>query len=702
MEKLKITPLPGHISLEEKTVIGQLFCKEVFENEILANAASRFSRTGEVEITFTDKWDNDEYAEYFTDEEGYVLTINENGACIAASTPAGSLYGAITLELMVRQYGENLPCGVIADKPYWRHRGAQISYAQANVIYRDEYLRHFICAMAELKINTVYLYLEWRYQFPSIPETHYPEYISPEQAAEIQKYAKSYNITVVPALNVIGHTGDFLAVQAFHDLGEYDSSKTDSRFSGSAALCTSNPRMRSLVENMLSDIMDVFDCEIIHVGGDEVAALGLCEHCKQTYGDKPAGEIYIDYMCWVRDLLKAGGRRMGIYSDMLLSFCRDDNKDILEYAKKLLDHTVIYDWAYDHWQYGDTHKAEIDMLSDMGADIILSTSVHGCSVAAPWLGQSVNQHDYFVDSVGKNIRGGLATDWIYAHGYHGAQMGPLFATAAALMWQCPDQTFATGSTAEETLLAYAHQTYGIDRVMVDYWNLAGGGQEDILRGLQENGRNGSVLRRCAYLDDSPLGFFIRYARLWQGEKFDEICAATELLGTMWDTIEKEARFTVDLPYAKGPLVLYRYLINKFKWAEELYEAYVRAANVQYTEPETFRKLLTDAAARLREYLPVFDEPLAFLQKQHVELGQEKGSVIRLKATKENLQLLADFMEHLTDSHRPLPAFSEMNNWLFVQCRTNFWVSRCDEWYDEAEPFTRTDLDNYVPWGGAWW
>ena len=504
-------------------------------------------------------------------------------------------------------------------------------------------------------------------------------------------------MTVVPSLNVIGHTGDFLAMQAFHDLGEYDPAVTDTRVGSSSALCTSNPRMRKLVETMLTEIMDVFDCEIIHVGGDEVEAIGVCEHCKAAYGDKPAGEIYVDYMCWVRDILKARGRRMGIWSDMLLGFCKNKDQSMLEYAKRLLDHTVIFDWSYD-----EEHAQGIRLLEEVGAEVILSTSVHGCSVAAPWLGQSVNQHAYFVDGTGDNILGGLATDWIYCHGYHGAQMGPLFASAEALMWQGTDEEFAWGVSAEETFLAYAGQTYGIQQQMVDYWKLAGGAREEILRDLAPNSMNGSILRRSAYLDTTPLGFFIRTSNLLREEKVTSFCKAVERLGKMWDEIEKQARKTTDLPFAKGPVVLYRYLANKFAWAENLYVKYDQAAKVQYTAPDLFKSLLLEAAKELRTYDSAFDEPIEFLKEMSDNLGMEKGSIGRLRKTRENLFTLAAYLEYLSDGHRPLPSFENMNSWWFDLPKTNFWASRSDEWYNEGEPFTRLDGDNGRAWGAARW
>ncbi len=619
-----------------------------------------------------------------------MLDIGEDSVRIAASAPAGALYGATTLELLARQ-GEGLPCGRIADRPEWRHRGAQISYAQMNVGYRDEYLRHFIRAMAELKLNTVYLYLEWRYQFPSIPELQRPDYLSPAQARAIQRYAAQYNVTVVPALNVLGHTSDLLALQAFHGLGEYDAQTQDARVDDSAALCTSNPRTRALISGALSDIMDAFDCEIIHVGGDEVEALGVCERCRAEYPGKSKAEIYIDYFCWVRDQLKARGRLMGLWSDMLLGFFSGDAAT-RDYAGKLLDGTVVFDWQYD-----SAHTEAIDLLA--GTDLVLSTSVHGCSVGAPCLNQSDNQRDYFADGFKYSVRGGLATDWIYGHGYHGAQMGPLFATASALMWQGAQGEFARGSSRDGTCLAYARQTYGVGRPLLDYWHMAGDAAGELLRHY-EGGLSGSYLRRSAYLDDSPLGSFIHYARALRGDALSELRAAVERLGEVWAQVEANARPTPDLPFMRGPLVLHRYLLAKFSWAQELFAAYDAAAAAQFSAPDEFAARLKAAARCLREYDGAFDEPLRYLRECSEVLGLETGSALRVSNTHANLRLLADFMESLADGRRPLPTLKNANDFLFARPLTNFWAPRNDEWYAEREPFVRTDGDNGREWGAA--
>ena len=99
----------------------------------------------------------------------------------------------------------------------------------------------------------------------------------------------------------------------------------------------------------------------------------------------------------------------------------------------------------------------------------------------------------------------ICTDWIYYHGYHGSQMGPLFASAEAMMWQSPDGEFSAAASADETFHAYARQTYGPDDLMVAYWHLAGSRNESVLCDLQSGEMNGSILRRSAYLEILRLG-----------------------------------------------------------------------------------------------------------------------------------------------------------------------------------------------------
>ena len=114
MKKLLTTPYPAHVHLTGETARGTLWCPLPDGDEVLACAAERFARSGELPVKFAREYAGGEHRDCFYDPEGYVLEITPAGARISASASAGALYGAMTLSHIARQYGECLPCGLIA------------------------------------------------------------------------------------------------------------------------------------------------------------------------------------------------------------------------------------------------------------------------------------------------------------------------------------------------------------------------------------------------------------------------------------------------------------------------------------------------------------------------------------------------------------------------------------------------------------
>lgn len=698
--ELLLTPYPALAEQKEGYCRGGCFPDfETKDSPLLKTAAAMLGTEGKVPVRLVEA-----SGEYASDEEGYCLNIEEDAVTISASVAAGWFYGVVTLCQLIRQFGQEIPCLKICDKPQWRHRGAQVSYAQMNVAYRPEYLKRFLDKMAMLKINHVYLYLEWRFQFPSIPATHQEGYMTPEDAREMREYAAARNIILVPALNVMGHSGDLLGAEIFEELKEYNAETQDAKVGGSSALCPSNPKTRALVEKALNDIMDSFDSPVIHVGGDEVSELGICPICSERKKEIGTAGIYLDYFCWVRDILQKRGRKMGIWCDMLAQYAGlnpyyPPKEDIVPTEKflELRDNTIIYDWSYD-----GPAKESIDSFAKNGFSVICSTSVHGCSTATPWLGQSKNQYDYFKDGFQPGVIGGLATDWIYGLGYHGEEMGALYASAEAMMWQGTADGFAAGTSRETFEKAAALQYYGAGPALAEVWHQAGDPDKGVLRFFPGT-KNGSYLRKIAYLSDNPILFYCKYSTFLRGKE-EEFHKEVEKLGNLWEQARASAGPEEKdwIGFSGCSAVMFRYLLGKYELADKFHELYRQAAQMQYENPSEFAELLEKAAAVLESAQSVVEEPAEFLNACVQKLGLESGSVRRLENTRRNLQLLADFTRSLKDNRRPLPSMQNISQWLFERTGTGFWNPRSDEWYREPERFCQPETDMGAEWGSARW
>ncbi|MGL4738807.1 MAG: family 20 glycosylhydrolase [Cellulosilyticaceae bacterium] len=692
MKGLHIIPYPEYMIHKEGTTCAALFTRaEEPQEGPLKTGILSIGREGKTEVVFLPPQEG-LYEAYVYDEEGYAIQIEEGKVCIYASTPAGYLYGALTLGQLVKQFPEQIPCMEIADRPKWRHRGAQVCYAQINVAYREAWLRKFIPELAAMKINTLYLYMEWRFWFEGIAATHNKHYLTPQAVKEIEAICKAYHITVVPAINVMGHTGDFLGMEAFQEIKEYDMDKETLLSAPASALCPNHPKTRLLIAQALDNLMDAFESPIIHVGGDEVEKIGVCPRCRPIKDAKGAAAIYVDYFSWIRDRLQNRGRKMGIWGDMIEHYLTDQaDFEVLRY------NTLIYNWSYD-----GPAREKLIALKKAGFEVICSTSTHTCSVGTLWPGQVRNQQSYFKDGFELGCLGGVVTDWINGWSMHAEHAGLNYAMAAALMWQGTDETFAEGTSQGESEAAYLFQKYGeAADAMAALIHLQGDPKSELLRHFPGQ-KNGSYLRKAAYLSTNPMQVYMHFNQCLEGEKLIQYRQAVEKLEKLWAQIEAQAHADQWLYFQRQGVVLHRYLLERYTAIEALVVPYREAACKQWTDQVAFEANLTQCVASLKSHEEMFEAPYTFVCQCHEKLGLEKGSILRIEKSKENYQMLYAFIEQLKDGHRPMPSLANIAHWLFEPPTTGFWEARNDEWYAEREPFRRVDIDGKIEWGSARW
>ena len=277
--------------------------------------------------------------------EGYRLEITPDEVLVLAADGAGAHYAAQTLRQLcgpdayrAAATGEwTLPCGVVADQPRFAWRGCLLDVAR-HFLPKSDVLR-FVDLLAAHRLNVLHLHLTddqgWRIEVPAYPRltevgawrtesrvgspphgrmdgTPHGGYYTTADLREIVAYAADRAITVVPEVDVPGHTQ--AAIAAYPELGN-----TGERL----PVWTSwgiNENVLNVEEStvdffrtVFDHVLDVFPSQVIGVGGDEVP-LTQWERSEPALrkraelGLRTVGELHGWFVRQIADHLAAHGR----------------------------------------------------------------------------------------------------------------------------------------------------------------------------------------------------------------------------------------------------------------------------------------------------------------------------------------------------------------------------------------------------------
>ncbi len=261
-------------------------------------------------------------------KESYHLTATQSGIEIAAPDAAGAFYAVQSLRLLLSADLSCVPyvCPAvhIEDAPAFAWRGLHIDTAR-HFFDKDEIIK-IMRFMALCKLNVLHLHLTDDQGF-RIPITKYPEInrvsttragtqgpaflkrkVQPgvyaaqftrEDIAEIVAFGKENHIKIVPELDIPGHCAALVAAMP-HLSCTGDAIAVRERFGISPdILCAGNDEVYAVIQAIIDEIIALFGCEYLHLGGDEapkkrwkacpkcqakIRALGLAdEHALQAH-----------------------------------------------------------------------------------------------------------------------------------------------------------------------------------------------------------------------------------------------------------------------------------------------------------------------------------------------------------------------------------------------------------------------------------
>jgi hexosaminidase len=229
-------------------------------------------------------------------DEGYHLTVSRDGVHLEAKAKSGFYYGIKTLlELLPsKESGKAiLPGLIIEDQPRFLWRGMHLDVARH--YYSVDDISRFILLLGKYKFNRFHLHLTddqgWRIeikQHPRLTETgawrklengsRYGGFYSQEDIKQIVTLAGAHNITVVPEIDLPGHSTAALAAYPQYSCTGKPLDVENCWGIFNNLLCPGKEETFRFIQDVLEEIIELFPGEYIHVGGDE-CPLDNWEHC---------------------------------------------------------------------------------------------------------------------------------------------------------------------------------------------------------------------------------------------------------------------------------------------------------------------------------------------------------------------------------------------------------------------------------------
>jgi hypothetical protein len=273
--------------------------------------------------------------------EGYILTVSESYAVVAANSGRGALYGFESLRQIIRKKDGNLymPQLMVRDSPRFDFRGIKLYLpGSANIVFFKRFIKDFV---AYYKFNKIILELNANMRLERHPELNigaiqfarhlnlsrldrppgiHMEFqnsshqdnadggiLEKEEVADLVNYMRKYNIEVIPELPSLTHSYYLLA--GHEELAENLAQPYPDTY------CPLKTDIYKIYFDVLDEYIEVIHPSVIHIGHDEWRMeKDLCELCR----GKDYGQLYADDVIKIHDYLAKKGIRTALWGDHLL------------------------------------------------------------------------------------------------------------------------------------------------------------------------------------------------------------------------------------------------------------------------------------------------------------------------------------------------------------------------------------------------
>lgn len=357
MDPIKVD---GHFTINSNT---EIICDSKFLSQA-KQLKSCIESVGDFEISITDTKPIDSYRvsrdkseihfninkDLKLREGGYRLEVESTEIRLFAMDVKGIINGVQTLRQMIllahfhrppqlsKSYSYITLIGVeIKDEPKFYHRGMLLDCARH--FFSVETVKKYIDLMALYKMNVLHWHLTedqgWRIQIDKYPKlteigawrtepdgSKYGGFYTKDQIKDIVKFAQERGITIIPEIELPGHSQAAIAsypglsctgsqYEVINDWGVFKE-----------IYCAGKDSTFLFLEDVLTEVIDLFPSKYIHIGGDEAPKYRWehCDHCQlriENEGLKDEHELQSYFIRRIEKFLQKKGRELIGWDEIL-------------------------------------------------------------------------------------------------------------------------------------------------------------------------------------------------------------------------------------------------------------------------------------------------------------------------------------------------------------------------------------------------